>query len=43
VGLAGGVHRAGAVFATVSADFQVGGNLLAAFVIAQNGRVLGMV
>jgi hypothetical protein len=43
VGLAGGVHRAGAVFATMSADFQVVGNPLATFVIAQNDRVLGMV
>jgi hypothetical protein len=42
VRLAGGVHRAGTLFATVTVNFQVVGNPLAVFVITQNGHVFGM-
>jgi hypothetical protein len=42
VGLAGGVHRAATLFATVIVNFQVVGNPVAAFVITQNDHVFGM-
>jgi len=42
VGLAGGVHRAATLLATVIVNFQVVGNPVAAFVITQNDHVFGM-
>jgi ribosomal protein S19 len=42
VPLAGGMHRAGTLFATVIVNFQVVGHLLAAFMITQNCHVFGM-
>ncbi len=43
VRLAGGVHRAGTVFATVIVHFQVVSNPLAALAITKDGHVFRMV